>query len=273
MNKYISSHITFFKINGREYAIHNFVLEKMAVFAAIFIDKIDDSNVLELSFPVSEENIEKVFSMVYDFDEKKICTESIRDALEIVSFMKYLGIDIDTIEEIAKVMINSQYISKFIDGCADLESYDTDLLLLSKYTSDYYSESINDITKKIKNLNFPTEFFIHIIKKLVKRGISKNNLDIKLSDCHNKTFIMDHIPRYYANHGINIKQHLIHCDKIIYSSPQTYKFKIPVVTKFVVDDAEVKITDDNEPYFSDSIINLTDTVATHIATLLWEKIE
>ena len=267
MSTYTSTNITFFKLNGDTYCIHNFVLEKMSIFNVIFEDKIADSTMLELTFPVSNDAIKNVFGIMY-CSPIQFSSNEIKYALEVVSFMKYLGIDVNIVTDVSKCLMKDKEINEFINACQHIK-YHPDLLLFIEYLDTNNVYVIRTVIDKILSLKYPLQFTEKIINTIVyKRGCAYN-LDVTFEMCARKKIDSLHITSYYKKYDIDINSYSFVYDQEIISIAQLFETKIPIIKKFIVDGKEIKIITDYPQNNNNLVmINLRSTIAAHITNLL-----
>jgi hypothetical protein len=274
---YSPDNITTFKINGIKYTIHNHILSKMHIFTDLLSDNIDSGSMFEIEYPVSEDIVSKIFDVMYYPQCVYFSSpNTVKYALDIISYMKYLCIDINIINSTIKNIVDNKTIDKFIDECKDI-LYHADLLCIYDNIDTWYSGTIDSLIDKITSLNFPIEFTIHILEKEIYNIIYKAELDFKLAIDYiyckdkmytrinelfdtitydNNTATLNEIINTYSKYGIIINSHIIHFEK-------------HTVTKFIVNNKEVPISKYNRPFQEGIIgINFADTIACHITKIL-----
>ena len=260
--------VTTFKINDIEYTMHNYVLKEMSIFYGIFDDKLNLHNI-ELKFPISQEIVESVLIFMYD-STKKILSENIKciiDIIDIVCFMKYLGIDIKKIDKITKNMMKTKTIDNFIDECVNIVN-SSELYYVFNFCKIIDKTSSIQYMDKFKLSNFPIEFSAYCIKKIIKCEFNECKFDI--TSIGGPRVSLDVITNIYEKFGFDII-HSIHFEKVTIPKPiLSYKFEIILMTKFIVNDKEIKISNINKPHNSYYLINIFDTVVTHIVKLLFD---
>jgi hypothetical protein len=111
-------------INKHVYIIHNYILKKMDIFNVLF-DANSNGKTLEIEWPISIENVNKLLLCIYEnnfssFKENK----SLPHCIEIISFMKYVGINEECVIKVCEFMTPDIF-GDFIMECNKIE-YDPD---------------------------------------------------------------------------------------------------------------------------------------------------
>uniref|UniRef100_A0A6C0C8J4 Uncharacterized protein n=1 Tax=viral metagenome TaxID=1070528 RepID=A0A6C0C8J4_9ZZZZ len=91
MNDFNPQNATLFKINGIKYLLHNHILKKMVVFNVL--EDCDDNEIIELNWNISPQKVNIVLHIVNSENYKLIIPgDDLSNYLEIIAFMKYLGV-------------------------------------------------------------------------------------------------------------------------------------------------------------------------------------
>ena len=160
-----------FKLNDSEYTLHKHVIQKMDLFNSLMDNDIiiDHINII---WDISLENADIVFHCINDLSYaksyKNINAES---CYEIISFMKYVGVDSVHIRQIIINLLSHIYIIKYIDDYLEKQYHDEFIMdILTNHV--YWSKNFLDL----KNVDKSSEI-LKIVKKLKSTSLSR---DIKL---------------------------------------------------------------------------------------------
>src|SRR5687767_12042112 len=124
-NDFCARNMTTFKINNVEYVMFNHVLKTMSIFEALHDCNMDQ--MLEIEYNISPEKINTVFHIVNNNDYSKINTDDkLSNHLELIAFMKYLGITNNMMEDVINRMTDGSIID-YIDKCKSI-TYDDNMI-------------------------------------------------------------------------------------------------------------------------------------------------
>jgi len=188
-----------FEINSKKYTIHDYALKKASLFCLFFDDEIPKSNLFSFNFDISDEIINKVFQMMYKYDEYYITNKdkpdnisTLKFIINIVSYMQYIGLnkkllnkfiynfmDDDNIDshKFIKDLKNEQYndhISLIFDFFPYFKVVDTKKKLSDKIIM--YKKMVN----KIKAYQHPDDLKLTIFKRLLINILSTDDYDLLL---------------------------------------------------------------------------------------------
>lgn len=285
-SKYSPKNLIVFKINDIEYVLPKYITEKMLIFSSTG----DLGGEINIQYSISDDIVEKIFNIISGFNDisKKTPTERLNpgpigDAIEIISFMRYLCVESKIIEnvifelikenpiDLIDVFLNNTYHPEmnFIYECISGRSS----FIFSTY--DRPSE-VNKIILKIRD-NLPMELNLIIVTCLLKKLIYGKEYDVifatdwrfttskdtlkKLIDDNYQyikrdTTTLPSINKVYKLFGFQITSHCIHHEKLS-------------VTKFLVNNREIKICGVTTVATDGAYgTNLADTIAMHISKLL-----
>jgi hypothetical protein len=262
MSAFTTDNITYVKINKHTYCFYNFIIKDLDIFSCIFIDKINDPhNILELSFDVPEKIIENVFHYLYNFSKILLFNNmTLKDGIQTVLFMKYLGVDVSKIESVIETITRNKYIDEFIVECKEL-TYTPELLQFVSICKDECKETFifNEILLEISSLNFPIEFSIQTLKKIIISDIKEQRFELH---GYSGTISFDIVSGIYKNYNINM-QHTIQWQAI------SKNYTLDISVKYFVNNKEINnAIRCYQISFAGWGINLTETIALHIANLL-----
>jgi hypothetical protein len=311
---FAADNLSTFKLNGTIYIIHNYVLKKMAIFSVLF----DENNVfkgdmLELEWSVSKEIVDKVFMYMYNesINGNTFIALDVKYCLEIISFMKYFGVEKNIVDHIIKHLLKDIDFMTFYNECSNLEfNSEMKYILLTNYELCNWVNGRDQI-KHILSLNFPIDFKIELIKKIIIISeniggfdiffaIKKQNSEEIFKLVEDNTIIKSKIDihKFYKYFGFKIDSFIIkHSNSIITGIfidnkkiecqnmlPKPYCKEIDKATlccdvyaKFNVNPRKIKEFDKflssvNKTY--DTIgYNIAEIIATHLAKLLLGIIE
>jgi len=176
-NDFCTKNMTPFKINNVEYTLHNYILETMSIFNALKDCKMDCA--LEIHWDISVEKINTVFHCVVDRDYDKMNKYYVLlDRLEIIAFMKYLGISDEIMKGILAIWFDGNVID-YIDKCSSV-TYDDNMMFIFDNVHNWYliklgcgymmyelTEKIDVLVGKITKRQFPINFQTKVIKNIV----------------------------------------------------------------------------------------------------------
>ena len=208
MNDFNPTDLVLFKLNNYDYVLHKHVIHKMDLFNSLMDESII-IDTINITWKISPENVNIVFHCINDFSysklDKNISTESCN---EIVSFMKYIGIEFSYIREILKNLLRYTPIVQYMVDCLENKYYD-DEFILGTLTDHFYwtknclgsrnTDELSEILKILKKLDF-SSLSIDIKFSIIRNVISFLSKDI-ISKCH----ACDSFG-YYARHYTYIKE-------------------------------------------------------------------
>uniref|UniRef100_A0A6C0CAC9 Uncharacterized protein n=1 Tax=viral metagenome TaxID=1070528 RepID=A0A6C0CAC9_9ZZZZ len=196
MNDFAVENMTLFKINCIEYALHNHIIKTISIF-----DVLDDCNInsslehvlhnralkndsepLEINWNISSENVVTVLHIIngkcYDLIDPN---GELSNHLEIIAFMKYLGVSQDIMVRVVSKIVNGS-VYDFIGKCSNIV-YDDNMMfifdnfhrwnLTDRQISTY--DTLGNLKHFIQRLtvtHFPAKFQKRIIKKMVRINIT-----------------------------------------------------------------------------------------------------
>jgi len=166
-----------FQINGTLYNIHDFVSKEISLFKAI-----DDTNSNELhNFIIpnaTDEDINKILGALYSDDINQFGKVDVDGVKRILTIMTFMSIDVSIVRKYAKHMIDSNKI-KLIEIVGIYEYHDCINIMIDEVKTDYWDnipKIINNIV--VKNSDFPIDFKLKTIVKILSSITSKCNFDI-----------------------------------------------------------------------------------------------
>jgi hypothetical protein len=304
-NTFTFQNLTTFKLNNIEYVLFNNIMKEMVIFNILFDENNDifKGKILELNWPVSIEIVDNVFKCMYaswlkhpNITENFLLpfkyynkTDCIRYCLEVISFMKYIGIEQSIINIVTQYILKDMGLESFRIGSSELE-YCSDLkyILLNNYvcmpkykSNSTYISSIPDILF----LNFPIDFKIEIIKRIIIYSQNMNEFKIlfyinlsskRIMELYNTVSLCSINEIYKKIIGRAITYHINHSDTQI--------------TEILINDKQIEYQDmikinylEWEKYgypYKESgdrceikTCNVLEPIATHIAKILLNIIE
>jgi hypothetical protein len=213
-------------INKNVYILHNYVLRKMDLFN-VLSDINSREKILELEWPISIENINKIFLCMYRDNFSSFTKEkSLSCCIEIISFMKYVGINEKHILNVCNFM-TPVTLEEFIIECNKIE-YNSEIKYI--YETTYVTLgwtsliAILSISRYLISNNFPIDLKKEIISVAIKSlpevinnfnivfGITyliNNMYHWKRNDIHKETVNLEYIKTFYENLGFTIDSYLI----------------------------------------------------------------
>ena len=180
MNDFNPSNLVLFKVNNYDYVLHKHVAHKMDLFNSLMDKKnIVIIDIINITWKISPENVNMVFHFINDFSysklDKNIGAESCN---EIVSFMKYVGIESTFIRKILKNLLKcTTDIVQYVVDCLENKYYDDEFILETLNNHFYWTKNHIDL----KNTNELSEIS-KILKKLNHCSLS---IDRKVSIIRN----------------------------------------------------------------------------------------
>uniref|UniRef100_A0A6C0CAS0 BTB domain-containing protein n=1 Tax=viral metagenome TaxID=1070528 RepID=A0A6C0CAS0_9ZZZZ len=188
-NDFCAKNMTAFKINGIEYVMFNHVLKTMSIFEAL--NDGDGDKMLEIEYDIAPEKINVAFHIINDKNYDRINrNDKLSNHLEMIGFMKYLGIPDDMMEDLIGKMTNGSII-EYVDECKKI-TYDDNMLF---FFENYHFWRLNSNNEKFAerrlmgtfNLFFEKinvdHFSITFRKKVIKSMIL-SMLPINMSMLH-----------------------------------------------------------------------------------------
>jgi hypothetical protein len=183
-----------FKINGIEYVLHSHIIKTMSIFEVltdcninlsleyILQNRIQRSLIFEINWNISSEKVVKILHIVNDKSYKIINTDNLSDNLEIIAFMKYLGVSQNIMKSSISNMVDGSIIN-FISKCKDI-AYDDNMMFIFDNFYQWHlatseqayqrrtSECFKNLLDKIISPHFPIKFQKKVIRKIVRANFT-----------------------------------------------------------------------------------------------------
>jgi hypothetical protein len=173
-NDFCTKNMTTFKINQVEYVMFNHILKTMSLFEVLKDCEMDQ--MLQIKYNISPEKINVTFHIINNNDYAKInLDDKLSDHLEIIAFMKYLGIHDNVMEDVIGRMTKGSIID-YIDKCKTIPYDDNMMFFFENYHFWRFKKNENESSlismfkyfiKKINVPHFPTDFQRKVIKKMI----------------------------------------------------------------------------------------------------------
>lgn len=266
-NDFGKNSLTSFKLNDINYVLHNYVITKMDLFSSLTDSNIIMDDEISLTFNISPENANIVFHGINDISYLKSYKNiTVKSCREIISFMKYVGIDCNIMRTILKNLLKHMDIIRYVTDYSEVKNcckFELDTLIYHFYWSkncfclnDYdVSLEISKMSEKIKFSIFPITVKIDIVKNVI-RVLSKDAI-CKCNSCDRFGLLCWHyglVNDFYHFYGFTVQMQDI---SIRWDSGYDG------VTKFYVKNKCV-----HNYYINDEKMNLVDIIINHIAKLL-----
>jgi len=173
MSKFSSKNIVRFKLNDIEYALYDHIIKDWAIFNVLMDCEVND--ILELKWDISFKNVEAIFSFICEYDFELSNQEHMETCIEIISFMRYIGVREALIQEFVRDMTSGGTIPEYIDQCCKI-TYDDSMLCVFDVILKNRAEKLgfqNRMFKKICATDFPDEAKIYILRNLIIPRINR----------------------------------------------------------------------------------------------------
>lgn len=263
-----------FTINNISYSLHEFVLKKMDIFNGILNKEISNPESFNITFDnVTAEQVECVFHRIYGMHNDYSCKD-VAKILILESFMKYLGIDVKTIDGTIDYIYANMSLDSFVNQCTDLH-FCPELL---RHMESCVGATNKDLLTKINYFKyFDAAAKIEFSKKMfsLMYSIQRSNFDIlcglyatsSMPGWHNLHRCMDgengpymlnkYIVNYYHNACIDVNDLcIVH---------QNNK-----VMHLLINNKKIELCGDITPSHDAIIgVNTHDTIVDHIVKIIF----
>jgi hypothetical protein len=193
---FILDNLIVFELNNVKYALPDKILKEMSIFNILFDDDNDvfNKSILKIKWSVTPEIIDNVFKCMYnicaglsDITENFLFNtmDHVKYCLDVVSFMKYLGIDCNIINIVIKHILKGIDAANFCLKCLEFD-YCSDMIyiLRTNYMIGEHILNSNNIQyfEDISSSHFPIDFKIESLKRAIicSRNIKEFDILLKI---------------------------------------------------------------------------------------------
>lgn len=156
-----------FQINGEPYSIHEFALNKAAIFKSL--EDVDQKDPNIMIPKATLEDLTKIFAILYGNKVNEIFTKSsVENIVHMCSIMMHMGIAVTVIKEVITQMLDND--KDIIKELLTLEPYHDSMKLiidLCKINKEYSTETFIEIVECIKKSSFMDSFKLNSIIKII----------------------------------------------------------------------------------------------------------
>lgn len=156
-----------FQINGEPYSIHEFALNKAAIFKSL--EDVDQKNPNIMIPGATLNDMTKIFAILYGNKINEIFIKSsVENIVHICSIMMHIGMNINIIKEVIIQMLDTN--KDIIKELIALESYhDSMKLIVESYNinKEYSTGTFIGMIECIKKSSFIDDFKLTLVTKLI----------------------------------------------------------------------------------------------------------
>ena len=169
MSVFKSGSIRNITINGESYAIHDFILKQMNVFAPLFDESFDQQNINLVIKGYDNGAINDIFMLLYG----TFCKKSlINPNIEQLKLMMYIGLDNEIITKVASDMGRNESViniimSEFVNG----NYHDCMNIIIRNYDYHIITSDVINMHTKIKATSYPLSTKIKFLSELIKSAM------------------------------------------------------------------------------------------------------
>lgn len=156
-------------INGESYAIHDFILKQMSIFAPLFDESFDQENINLIIKGYNNDAINDVFMLLYG----TFCKRSLIDPnIEQLKLMMYMGLDNEIITKVARnlgtnILILDIITNEFVNG----NYHDCMNIIIKNYEYHILTPDVINKSAKIKATSYPISIKVKFLSELIKSAM------------------------------------------------------------------------------------------------------
>ena len=182
MSDFDQNNLISFKLNNNNYTFYNYIIKKIGLLDSLVQDVGTDN--IDLSWDISLENANLVFHCVFNISYSESCKNiSTKSCFEIISFMKYIGMDDDFMRQVVKNLLKNVYIVQYIYEYSQMSP-------ICEFAVDTFSNYFFWDTNCYSLHDIDVLFEISKILKIVQVLFSHLSIDLKISIIKNVISIL-----------------------------------------------------------------------------------
>jgi len=174
---FCAQNMTLVKINNIGYLMYNHVLRTMSIFKVL--TDCETNMMPEIEWDISAKNVNVVFHAINNNYDKISAINYLSEHVEIIKFMKYLGVSNDIMHEYIELAIDDGSIIDYIDRCKNIPYDDTMIYIFDNCFMWYLVKGQDNLIEEWKKFidkivipHFPINFQITVMTGMILKIIA-----------------------------------------------------------------------------------------------------